>query len=87
MSSEELGQQEANIADNACRVGYFWGGDGERILRLNALSLSATPSTVKMQRRVGAPICALRKHEDKIVPMQNSGIAAVQNACCAVHEV
>jgi hypothetical protein len=87
MSSEELGHQDANNADNACRVGYFWGGDRERILRLNALSLSATPSTVKMQRRVGAPVCALRKHDDKIVPMQSSGTAADQNAGCAVHEV
>lgn len=72
---------------NACRVGYFWGGDGERILRLNTLSFSATPSTVKMQRRVGAPIHALRNHDDKVAPMQDRGMVADQNPSRAVHRV
>ncbi len=33
-------------------MGYFWGGDGERILRINFLSLAATPSAKKAQSRV-----------------------------------
>ena len=34
------------------RVGCFWGGDGERVLRINVLGLSATPSAKKAQSRV-----------------------------------
>lgn len=35
-----------------CSVGYCWGGDGERTLRLNALSLSAAPSASKARKLV-----------------------------------
>ena len=35
-----------------CSVGYCWGGDGERILRLGALSLSAAPTASKARKSV-----------------------------------
>ena len=48
------------------RVGYFWGGDGERILRINLLSLSANPSTPK--RSAQSRVCCSWNAPRDLVP-------------------